>query len=281
MDAGETRRPVMVRIRSRLEGRGEAAGGARRASDMSNSSAATDVRNERPASSVQSYARVAGVLLLVSVVAGSFGELYAPSNIIVSGDAAATARNLIAFESLFRVGFAAYLVEAICDITLALIFYMLLKPVDRNLALLAAFFGLVSTAVFAVSELFYFAAPLFLGDAEYLKAFTPSQRNTLALLSLRFYGYSGALPMALYGLASVLRGYLIFRSSFLPRLLGVLLAIGGLGFVTRTLAFILAPAYASDGLLVPMAPAGVSLVVWLLAKGVDVAKWEAQSAARR
>jgi hypothetical protein len=230
------------------------------------------------AASVQTYARVAGVLFLLSVVAGAFGEFYVPSRLIVSADAAATAKNINAFNSLFRIGFASYLVEAVCDISLSLIFYVLLRPVHKYLALLAAFFGLVSTALFAVAELFYFAATLILGGADYLKTFSPDQLNALALLSLKLYGYGAGIFMVFYGVASILRGYLIFRSGYLPKVLGVLLALGGLGFVTKNFALVLAPAYASDGLLLPMSLAGVSLTVWLLVKGVDVPKWEAKAA---
>ena len=98
---------------------------------------------ERPAPSVQTYARIAGLLFLLSFVAGGFGEFYVPSKLIVSGDAAATAKNINASISLFRMSFAGYLVEAVCDIALAWILYVLLRPVRRDLALLAAFFGLV------------------------------------------------------------------------------------------------------------------------------------------
>ncbi len=97
---------------------------------------------------VQTYARIAGVLFLLSFVAGGFGEAYVPSKLIVSGDATATANNIHALGSLFRWGFAGYLVEATCDIALTLIFYVLLRPVRKDLALLAAFFGLVGTAEF-------------------------------------------------------------------------------------------------------------------------------------
>jgi hypothetical protein len=228
--------------------------------------------------SVQTYARIAGVLFLLSIVAGIFGELYVPSKLIVSGDATATAKNITAFGSLFRLGFAIYLVEAVCDIALTLILYVLLRPVSKELALLAAFFGLVSTALFGVAELFYFAPSLILGGADYLKTFSPGQLNTLALLSLKLYGYGGGIFMVFYGVASVLRGYLIFRSGYLPKVLGALLALGGLGFVTKNFALVLAPAYASDGLLLPMFLAGVSLTAWLLVRGVDVPKWEAKAA---
>lgn len=230
--------------------------------------------------SIQTYARIAGVLFLLSFVAGGFGELYVPSKLIVSADAAATARNIRASASLFRMGFAAYLVEGMCDVALTLILYVLLRPVRKDLALLAAFFGLVGTALFGVAELFYFAAPLLLGGANYLKTFSPDQLNSLALLSLKVYGRAGGIFLAFYGVASIVRGYLIFRSGYLPRVLGALLALGGLGFVAQNFALVLAPAYASNLLLLPLFPAGVSLTVWLLVKGVDVPKWEEKAAAR-
>jgi len=228
--------------------------------------------------SIQTYARVAGVLFLLSMVGGFFGELYAPSRLIVSADAAATAKNIVVSNWLFRVGFASYLVEAVCDIALSLIIYVLLRPVQKNLALLAAFFGLVSTAVFAVAELFYFAPSLILGGADYLKSFSPDQLNALALLSLKMYGLGGGIFMAFYGFATGVRGDLIYRSGYLPKTLGVLMALAGLGFITNNFVLVLSPAYASDLLLLPMFLAGVSMTVWLLVKGVDVRKWEAKAA---
>ena len=195
----------------------------------------------------------------------------------MSGDAAATANNIHAFDSLFRWGFAIYLIEALCDIGLALIFYALLRPVKKDLSLLAAFFGIVSTCLFAVAELFYFAASLILGGANYLKSFSPDQLNTLALLSLKLYGLGAGVFMVFYGIAWVIRGYLIFRSGYFPRVLGVVLMIAGLGFMAKSFTLVLAPAYASDLPLLPMFVAGVSLMVWLFVKGVDVAKWEAKA----
>src|SRR5262245_50472339 len=132
---------------------------------------------------VQRYARIAGALFRVSVIAGGFGEAYAPSKIIVSGDAAATVANIKNFDFLYRLGFAGFLIESLCDITLALILYALLKPVNKYLSLLAAFFGLIATATFACAELFYFAPPLIMNGA-YLRTFSPDQLNALALLSL-------------------------------------------------------------------------------------------------
>jgi Domain of unknown function (DUF4386) len=186
------------------------------------------------AASVQMYARIAGVLLLLSLVAGGFGEAYVPSKLIVSSDATATAQNIKAFESLFHMGFAGYLIESVCDIALSLILYVLLRPVRKDIALLAAFFGLVGTAVFATAELFYLAPSLILGGAGYLKTFAPDQLNTLALLSLKLFTYGGVMFTVFYGVAWVLPGYLIFRSGYLPKLLGVLVALGGLALSQGT-----------------------------------------------
>ena len=231
------------------------------------------------ARSVQAYARAAGVLFLISFVAGGFGEAYVPSQLMVSADAAATAKNIIAPDSLFRLGFAGYLVEAMCDIALALIFYVLLRPVSKHIALLAAFFGLIGTATFAAAELFYLAPSLILGGAGYLKVFSPDQLNALALLSLKLFAYGGAMFTAIYGMAWVLRGYLIFRSGYLPQFLGVLMTLGGLAFIARNVLLVLAPAYASGYLLLVMMPGGLLLALWLLINGVNVRKWEEKVAA--
>jgi hypothetical protein len=142
---------------------------------------------------VQRYARIAGVLFLVSLVAGGFGEAYVPAKLIVSGDAAATVANLRNFDFLYRLGFAAFLIESLCDIALALILYALLKPVNKELSLLAAFFGLIGTALFAFAELFYFAPLLITSGAGYLQTFSPDQLNSLVLLSLKFYGFGGMI----------------------------------------------------------------------------------------
>ena len=226
---------------------------------------------------VQRYARVAGVLFLVSMVAGGFGEAYVPSKLIVSGDAAATVANLRNFDFLYRLGFAAFLIESLCDTALALVLYVLLKPVSKGLSLLAAFFGLMATATFAFAELFYFAPVVIMRGAGYLQSFTSDQLNSLSLLSLKFYGFAGMVFTAYYGIAWIVRACLMFRSGYLPRLLGVLMGVGGIGFLVRNFLLILAPAYASDVLLMLMFPGGLIMTVWLLWKGVDVAKWKAVS----
>ena len=210
--------------------------------------------------SVQTYARVAGICFLLTLIAGGFGEAYVPSAIIVARNAAATTNNVLAHEALFRVGFAAYLIEALCDVALALLMYALLKPVQKDLSLLAAFFGLVGTAIYAVGEVVFFSL------------LVPNESHALAQIT---FGYTGNISMLFYGAASFLRGYLIYRSTYLPRFLGVLLIIAAVGFIAKTFLFVLAPRYASDFLLMPMFIALLALIGWFLVKGVDVAKWEA------
>jgi hypothetical protein len=228
--------------------------------------------------SVQTYAKAAGGLLLLSLLVGSFGEFYVPTKLIVANDAAATASNFVAHETLFRLGFACYLVEALCDLALALVFYVILKPVDKYLSLLAVLFGIVSTTTFAVAELFYFTASRLATSPKYLESFSPEQLHGLTLLAVKVSAWGGGgVFMVFYGVASLLRGYLILRSGYLPKLLGALLALGGIGFITKSFTFVLAPAYSSDFFLLPMFVGGLSLTLWLLFKGIDATKWEAQA----
>src|SRR5215831_16603474 len=221
------------------------------------------------AASVQTYARIAGGVFLIAFVAGGFGEFYAPSQLIVPGNAVTTAHNIIGSDLFFRLGFVAYLGEALTDVTLTFLLYVLLRPVHANLALLAVFFRLMATATFAFAELFYFAPSLILGGDGYLKVFSSDQLNALALLSLNVYGFAGSISTLFYGVGSMILGYLMFRSGYLPRILGALWALGGLGFVTNTVALLLTPAYASSLLLVPTILAILSLALWLLVRGVD------------
>jgi hypothetical protein len=229
---------------------------------------ATTVSHDLPASnSLSSYARVAGIAMLLSIVFGAIGEAYVPGRIIVRADAAATALNIINHPTMFRLGFATYLVEGICDVALCVLFYVLLKPVNRNLALLSAFFGIASMITFAIAESAYFASSLVVRDTAGMASFTAEQRNALALLSLRLSAMIAALFLALYGIATMIRGYLIMRSGYFPSLFGVLFIIGGAGFFLRTATYILAPGYSSDVMLLPMAVAGIPFMLWLVTRG--------------
>jgi Domain of unknown function (DUF4386) len=222
---------------------------------------------------VKTYSRAAGVFLILTMLGGWFGEVQIPSQ-FMTGDAATTADQLRDNEELFRLGFAAYLVEAFSDLVLAWLFYVLLKPVDRNLALLSAFFGLVSMSLFAVTKMFYFSAPMFLGGSRYLTGFSPEQHDGLASVFLSLYGRLSGLFMLFYGTAWIIRGYLTFKSGYLPRVLGALMVVAGAGFFAKNVTKVLVPAYSSNILLAPMFLNVVALAIWMLVKGVDRDKWD-------
>lgn len=227
--------------------------------------------------SPQTYCRAVGIFLILSALCGWFGEMYVPS-VMMAGDAATTATQLRLNDGLFRLGFAAYLVEAFSDVVLAWLLYVLLRPVHRDLALLSAFFGLVSMSLFAVTKLFYFAAPMFLSGRAYLAAFTPDQLDSLASLFLALYGGLSGISMLFYGTAWIIRGWLTWRSAYLPRALGAIMLVAGIGFAAKTITQVLAPAYSSDILLAPMFLNIVAVAAWMLAKGVDRDRWDRAAA---
>ena len=234
--------------------------------------------------SPQVYARIGGVVYLLEIATAIFAELFVRSKLIVSGDATATAHNIMASESLWRLGFASDLINVACFVAVALILYVLLRPVNKNLALLAAFFSMAGNTIVGVAVLGHFAALLFLGGADYLKAFDPHQLQALALLSLKLHGVGYTVSMVFFGCYCPLNGYLILRSGYLPKFLGAFLVLGGAGYLTGSFADFLAPAFAariSIGSLAPGAVAELSLALWLLVMGVNVAKWEERASAGR
>lgn len=229
--------------------------------------------------SPKTYCRAVAIFLILSAVCGWFGEMYVPSQ-MMAGDAAATAAQLRLNDGLFRLGFAAYLVEAFSDVVLAWLLYVLLRPVHRDLALLSAFFGLVSMSLFAVTKLFYFAAPIFVGGRPFLAAFTPAQLDSLASLFIALYAGLSGISMLFYGTAWILRGWLTVRSTYLPSALGAVMVVAGLGFAAKTITQVLAPALSSGVLLAPMFVNIVLLAIWMLARGVDRDEWDRSTVGR-
>ena len=227
---------------------------------------------------VQTYARVAAGLGVLSFLGGGFGEAYVPSILVAPGDAASTARNIVGSEWLFRLGFAGYVVEGLCDVGLTWALYILLRPVHQNLALLAVFFRLIATAGFAMSQVLYFSALRILAGPDSPATFESGEIASLAYMSIAT-GKAGLEIFSLfYGVGALLLGYLVFRSGFLPKIIGILLAFGGAAFVIKGFAAVLAPAYARPVLLLPVPLGWLALTIWLLVKGVDVPKWTARAA---
>jgi hypothetical protein len=226
--------------------------------------------------SPQVYARVGGFLYLIVIVAGLFAEAFVRSNLVVGHDAAATARNIQASESLFRFGLSAELFGLACDAAIAVILYELLRPVHRGLALLAALLRIANGAIFGLTAVCQVAALRLLEGGDTLSAFTTDQLQQLALLAMKLHGDGYAIALVFFGFSLLALGYLLVRSGYFPRLLGVLTFIAGLGYVINSFVRFLAPGLAAQlgpSLLLPGFVAEVSLCLWLIVKGVDLARW--------
>lgn len=226
--------------------------------------------------SPQRYARIGGVLYLIIIAAGLSGELFVRGSLVVPGDAAATAANIVQSRYFWRAGIAGDLLMHICDVGLMLVFYVLLRPVSQNLARLAILFNLVQTCTLVVNKL-NLVVPLFLlGDAAYLKAFTPEQLQALSYVAIRTHDYGFAFGLIYFGVECVVVGYLIVRSLYFPKALGVMMQVAGLCYVINSVALLLYPPLGTrlfPFILLPPFVAELSLALWLLVRGVDVRKW--------
>ena len=226
--------------------------------------------------SPQVYARIGGVLYLIIIVIGAFFEGFVRQRFVVAGDAATTAANIASAESLWRFSIAGGLAYLACAVALALIFYVLLRPVSKNLALLVVLFNSISIGLEAANKLNLLAASYLVGDAEYLKAFEPQQLHALAYLSLRMYDFGFSTSLIFFGCVCLVLGHLIRKSGYLPRILGVLMQIAGVCYVTNSFALLLAPKLGGalfPAIMLPPLVAESGLALWLLVKGVDLSKW--------
>jgi Domain of unknown function (DUF4386) len=238
----------------------------------------TAVMTERIAeTSPRLKARITGVLYLLTILTGIFAQGFVSGRLVVDGDAAATAANILTHRGLFQLGFAFYLIEMACQIAMTALFYDLLKPAGRSVSLVAAFLGLAGCVIKTFSRVF-FVAPLFvLGGAHYLSVFSAEQLQALALLLLKVNDWGAAIALVFFGFYALLQGYLIIRSTFLPRILGVLSVLGGLGwlsFLYLPLGYRLFPYIAAFGIL-----GAASLLLWLLVVGVNEQRWKEQARA--
>jgi hypothetical protein len=223
-------------------------------------------------------ARVAGVFYLLTTLTRMFVEIFVRNRLVVSNDAVATATNILAHESLWWWGFAADMMAFASYVALTALLYELLKPANRSLSLVAAFFSLVASVVQAISSLFHLAPLLLFRGAPYLSVFTKEQLQALALVFLRLRAAAyHSIGLVFFGLYCLLLGILILRSTFLPRVLGVLMVLAGLSYVL----FLSPPLVGSlqPYILIFPAVGQISLTLWLIAIGVNVQRWKEQAGA--
>ena len=222
--------------------------------------------------SQQKIARITGALYLIIIVCGVYSGVFIRDQLVVTGDATATASNILASEWLYRVGFAADSIMLLSDVAIAILFYVLLKPVSKTLALTAAAFRLTQAAVLGFNLLNYYAALLLLNGVGYTTSFNTEQLNTLALLFIDMHSHGYDLGLIFFGLSSIILGYLIIKSNYFPAILGYGLIAAAIVYLLGSYVNFLFPEYLSlikPFYIIPLV-AELSLCLWLLIKGIRV-----------
>ena len=222
-------------------------------------------------------ARLAVVFYVIP--ASVFVHFIVLGRLVVPCNAARTSANILANEPLFWAGFASALIWIACQIVLASLLYDLFKPLNKSISLLAAFFLLMECAFLAFASLFQVAPMLVLGGAWYLSVFKTAELQALALLFLNSNTQVFNISLLFFGYFCLLIGYLIFRSTFLPSILGILYALAGLGYLTYLVPPLADYLYPFN--LVPAAFGEPALILWLLIVGVNVQRWKQQANAAR
>jgi hypothetical protein len=227
--------------------------------------------------SAQAYARIAGVLYLINIACGLFGEIFVRGHLVVAGDAVTTAHRIMSSEFLFRCGIAGDLIMHITDVPMAVIFYVLLRPVSKDLSLLSALFGMLQTAILCANKLNLVTVLLLLGGTSSLKAFDPSQLQALASLSLSLHAYGFGIGLIFFGMSCLVAGYLMFQSGYFPKILGVLQVMAGVSYLINSFAQLLVPALANKmfpAIVLPAFIGELGTCLWLIVKGVNASKWD-------
>jgi hypothetical protein len=230
-------------------------------------------------------ARIAGGLWLAVVVTGVFAEFVVRGRLIATGDAATTARNILAHEPLWRLGVMSDLMAGACYLGVVFCLYELLAPVNRSLSRVGMVLGLLGCAI-ASANLVNMLAPLaLLGDRPYLAGLAPDQAQSLAYVFLKLRGYGASLALVFYsGFYLSLVGVLVYRSGFFPRILGALLAIAGGCYLVGCFANFLAPEFAGilfPWIFLPGLVAELAMAVWLSTVGLNTGRWAAENASAR
>lgn len=214
-------------------------------------------------------ALVAGLGLAAMTIFAVGAIYFVFAKLIVSGDAAVTINNLVANETLFRFGIGSLVVVAILDVVVAWALYIFLEPVDRYLSLLAAWFRLIYASILGVALFDYVNVLRFLGDASYLKTVEVDQLHADVMLSLNAFDDGWAIGLVFFGFHLGLLGYLILRSDYIPKILGVILIAAGLAYLLDNLGLLILPGY-NFSIAKFIGWGELLLLLWLLIRGVRV-----------
>lgn len=221
-------------------------------------------------------ARLTGALYLIIIICAGFSEGFVRESLIIPGDAATTAANILASEDLYRLGFVSDLIAFICDLVVSVLLYVLLKPVNKTLALTVAALRLLAhPAIASINLLNHFMVLPLLGGADYLNVFDVGQLQAMALLLLDAHRIGYLIAGAFFGLHCFLLGFLLYRSDLFPRIFGILMTIAGIGYLLESFGNFLFPEYESILTWVVAIPAvlgEVTLCLWMLVKGLKTPK---------
>ena len=214
-------------------------------------------------------ARIAGLLYLALVLVGPIRLLYIPTVLFVTGDAAATAHNIASHESLFRLGIFSDLVAATLDIFVVIALYRLLNGVDRTLATIMVILGIADVPIYFINTLNDFAALLFARGGDFLSAFDPAQRIAMTMLFVNLHHFGVVVNEVFWGLWLLPFGILVYRSSFLPRFLGIWLVLNCFAYLVQSVAGVLMPQYADaiSNFAFPMQFGEIAIMLWLIVMG--------------
>jgi len=224
--------------------------------------------------SLKTISKIAGFGYLIIFITGIFSNFFVLESLIVPGDAATTANNIMGADSLFRIGILSFFIMVIFDVVLAWALYILLKPVDKNLSLLSGWLRLVNSTIFGIALFNIFSVLQILSGAEYLKEFATGQLQAEVMLSLNTFNNTWLIGLVFFGLHLFVLGYLIFKSGYIPRIIGILLIVAAIGYLIDSFANFLLPSYAAYKdifLLIVVVPGIIgelSLTFWLIFKGV-------------
>jgi hypothetical protein len=235
-------------------------------------------------SSPRRLARIAGICAVVGIVTGAFDIGYVRSVLFVAADAAATARNILAHETLFRAGFGAHLLLLLCNIPAEIIFFVLFRRVNLVVAAVAMACGLIGTAIESLDMLNSYVPLQLAIDVHAMGTFTPQQIESTSYLALQLQNVGLLISFVFYGLDEMLGGFLIVRSGFIPRAIGALLGIAGLCYFAHGFLSVLAPGFDArlyPYILYPCLPGEGSTAIWMATAGINVARWTAWTASRR
>lgn len=227
-------------------------------------------------SSPSTRGRILAALYPFVIISGITAQVFIADRLVVRDDAARTAANIVANTSLYRLGFTIFMLEMVAQVVVSLLFYDLLKPVNRSVARASAVIGLTGCGIKTMARLFYYTPLILLGGASYLSAIQPAQLDALSLAFIKINNQGAGIGIIFFAFEGLLRGWLVYKSGFLPRFLGVLSMVSGLGWLTFLWPPLGSQAFVGVALF---AIAGtIAYSGWLFVRGVDDVKWRESAA---